>query len=217
MTICIVALLGKRTKQEWYEWIKESVENETGHPTPWEIDAVFNQPSHRVPPPTTEKRSVDARQTSSSLPGKIDDTDSESEGEGAGQGRSTLRLSEAMAGALGGAGIVFRPGTQTDKDGDVIYEAHVANEDEDMETDKVQELDEKGQEEAGKREAASSGGNAPRPDLSHQAEIVTSPPGGKGVEVRPSTEGPALAKEKETSGAGAMNLTDKSEDPTKTT
>lgn len=151
-----------------------------------------------------------------------------------------VRLRRRTCGSLSGAGIVFRPGNQTDKDGDVIYEvsqdgckrraealltcvhhsqAHVVNEDEDMETDEVQELEEKGQVEADKRDAATAGQGAPRPDLSHQAEIVTSPEL-KGVELRPSTEGTSAApapptQEKETSGAGAVELTDKSEDPTK--
>jgi hypothetical protein len=89
-----------------------------------------------------------------------------------------------------------------------------------METEKVQELEEKGQVEADKRDAATGGQSAPRPDLSHQAEIVTSPEI-KGVELRPSTEGTmatsAPPQEKETSGAGAVEMTDKSEDPTKAT
>jgi hypothetical protein len=70
MTICIVALLGKRTKQEWYDWIKESVEKKEGHDTPMDIEPVFSQASHRVPPSTTEKRSVGARQASTSAPGE---------------------------------------------------------------------------------------------------------------------------------------------------
>lgn len=99
-------------------------------------------------------------------------------------------------------------------------QAHIVDKDEDeeMDTAKVQELDEKGQIEAEKRDASSSQETAPRPDLSHQAEIVTNPPPPKaqGIEIRPSTEGKgALAQEKQTTGAGSAELTDKSEDPTK--
>lgn len=88
-----------------------------------------------------------------------------------------------------------------------------------MDTAKVQELDEKGQIEGEKRDTSASQETAPRPDLSHQAEIIISPPPpkGQGIEIRPSIEGAGtLAQEKQTTGAGSAELTDKSEDPTKT-
>lgn len=89
------------------------------------------------------------------------------------------------------------------------------DEDEEMETAKVQELDEQGQAEGEKRDAVSQEETAPRPDLSHQPEIVESPKA-KGVEVRGSTEGTgALAQEKTKTGGGDAELIDKSEDPTK--
>ena len=41
MTICIVALLNGKTKDEWYAWVKERVENNVGWDTPEEIAPVF--------------------------------------------------------------------------------------------------------------------------------------------------------------------------------
>jgi len=102
-----------------------------------------------------------------------------------------------------------------------MLQAHVVNEDDDeeMETAQVQELDEQGQKEAEKRNAASSEESAPRPDLSHQPEIVESPKS-KGVDFRSSSESGAtdsLASEKAKGEGEGAELTDKSEDPTKAT
>lgn len=41
MTLLIVALLGDRTKAEWYEWVKERVENKVGYDTPESVPPVF--------------------------------------------------------------------------------------------------------------------------------------------------------------------------------
>lgn len=41
MTLLIVALLGNRTKQEWYQWVKERVENKVGYETPESVPPVF--------------------------------------------------------------------------------------------------------------------------------------------------------------------------------
>ncbi|CCU97351.1 unnamed protein product [Malassezia sympodialis ATCC 42132] len=41
MTLLIVALLGDRTKAEWYEWIKERVDNKVGYDTPENVPPVF--------------------------------------------------------------------------------------------------------------------------------------------------------------------------------
>jgi len=41
MTLLIVALLGDRTKTEWYEWIKQRVENKVGYDTPENVPPVF--------------------------------------------------------------------------------------------------------------------------------------------------------------------------------
>ncbi|WFD22689.1 protein-serine/threonine phosphatase [Malassezia equina] len=41
MTLLIVALLGDRTKAEWYEWVKERVESKVGYDTPESVPPVF--------------------------------------------------------------------------------------------------------------------------------------------------------------------------------
>jgi protein phosphatase 2C family protein 2/3 len=43
MTVCVVALLGGRTKEEWYAWVKERVDNKVGWETPEDIAPVFKQ------------------------------------------------------------------------------------------------------------------------------------------------------------------------------
>ena len=42
MTLCIVAIFGDRTKEEWYAWIKERVESGYGYETPEEVPPVFS-------------------------------------------------------------------------------------------------------------------------------------------------------------------------------
>lgn len=41
MTLLIVALLGNRTKEQWYEWVKSRVENKVGYDTPESVAPVF--------------------------------------------------------------------------------------------------------------------------------------------------------------------------------
>lgn len=41
MTICVIALLGGRTKEDWYAWIKKRVEENVGYETPEDIAPVF--------------------------------------------------------------------------------------------------------------------------------------------------------------------------------
>ncbi|KDN52080.1 PP2C-domain-containing protein [Tilletiaria anomala UBC 951] len=41
MTFCVVGLLGGRTKQEWYDWVKQRVDGKIGWDTPEEIAPVF--------------------------------------------------------------------------------------------------------------------------------------------------------------------------------
>lgn len=43
MTMMVVALLGDRTEEEWFAWIKERVENGEGYPTPKEYVEPFGQ------------------------------------------------------------------------------------------------------------------------------------------------------------------------------
>ncbi|WFD06552.1 protein-serine/threonine phosphatase [Malassezia vespertilionis] len=41
MTLMIVAILAGRTKEEWYQWVKERVENKVGYDTPESIAPIF--------------------------------------------------------------------------------------------------------------------------------------------------------------------------------
>lgn len=41
MTLTLVAILGGRTKEQWYAWVKERVDNKYGNDTPEEIPPVF--------------------------------------------------------------------------------------------------------------------------------------------------------------------------------
>jgi protein phosphatase 2C family protein 2/3 len=41
MTIVIVALLHGKTKQEWYDWIKDRVKNSYGYATPGRIEQIY--------------------------------------------------------------------------------------------------------------------------------------------------------------------------------
>jgi len=43
MTVLIVALLHGRTKEEWYDWIKDRVKNGYGYPTPDVIPQIYSQ------------------------------------------------------------------------------------------------------------------------------------------------------------------------------
>ncbi|KAN0064410.1 Protein phosphatase 2C 2 [Thecaphora frezii] len=181
MTVCVVALLGGRTKDEWYRWIKERVDNKVGWETPETLRSPFQYYYEMHP----EKK-----------PGA-----GGAGGGGAGAGRidHRARLLGGLAGALGGAGIVFRP-SGSDEDGGLTYEAYVSPDDssdgsegdEEGKVEKIQEL-----EDASKAEAERRGGD--RPELQHQPEIVESPrevakaseSGSEGVKVavKPSEEG----------------------------
>lgn len=85
-----------------------------------------------------------------------------------GEGGRAIRLPGGLAGALGGAGIVFRPGPGTDEDGDIVYEAHVVDEDDSSDESEqsaaIKEIDD-----AAEQKDAKASGNATAP------EIVDSP------------------------------------------
>lgn len=52
MTLLIVALLGDRTKAEWYEWIKQRVENKVGYDTPESVAPVFRTHAQQAQNPS---------------------------------------------------------------------------------------------------------------------------------------------------------------------
>lgn len=120
MTVCIVALLNGRTKEEWYSWIKENIDvPKWGHVTPKDVEPVFeSQPSSR----RQESGLDDMVSVQSFLSGGLERGD-----DGNDESTGSLRLPGGLAGALSGAGIVFRPGGRSDE-GEVVYEAHVVDE-----------------------------------------------------------------------------------------
>lgn len=148
MTIEIISLLGGRTKEEYYAWIKERVDNQVGWNTPETIPEVFrSRGGTGVGPDGThtgedEDEEDDNRAVHlnlggqsggspvsvfSALAGGLQGAESEDD-EGPG-----LRLPSALAQALAGAGIVLRPGTATSPEGEHIYEAHIAPDEEKQE------------------------------------------------------------------------------------
>jgi protein phosphatase PTC2/3 len=173
MTICIVALLNGKTKEEWYAWVKDRVEKKVGWETPEDIAPVFSGQSNNSGLSVGGLGGMGGGSVLSALAGNLGAGGEDDERDGQ---QTTLRLPGGLAGALGGAGIVFRPGNQTDENGDVVYEAHVVDQDEDsdeeMQTAQVSELEEAGENEATKRQANNQTG---RSDLEHQPEIVESP------------------------------------------
>ena len=109
MTICIVGILGNRTKEEWYEWIKSRVDNGIGRQTPESVPDVFQKSDydHQDESDSQNFKSFDQRFAT-----------------------SPLSILSNMAGASGSSlqealdsgGIVFQPsGAVTNKDGQLVY------------------------------------------------------------------------------------------------
>lgn len=121
MTVCIVALLNGRTKEEWYSFVKENITKfDTIHSTPDEVPPVFkNAPQSNRAQEGGMDGTVSIQSLLSGGLARGDDDDDQASG--------NLRLPGGLAGALSGAGIVFRPGGRSDG-GEVVYEAHVVDE-----------------------------------------------------------------------------------------
>lgn len=121
MTVCIVALLNGRSKDEWYSWIKDNIEvPKFGRTTPKEVPPVFSNTQTSTRGQETGMEGAVSIQ--SLLSGGL------ARGENGEQGAAgALQLPGGLAGALSGAGIVFRPGGRSDE-GEVVYEAHVVDE-----------------------------------------------------------------------------------------
>lgn len=152
MTVCIVALLNGRTKDEWYKWIKDNIEvPHEGHVTPAQVAPVFqsSQPSARG----QESGADGTVSIQSLLSGGL------ARGEDGEDGAAgSLRLPGGLAGALSGAGIVFRPGGRSDE-GEVVYEAHVVDEEDSGDEQSDQSSTESGAK-ATSAEASSEGQGA---------------------------------------------------------
>lgn len=97
MTICVVALLGGRTKEEWYAWVKERVDKQIGWETPEDIAPVFgNQPGAGGGGLSIGRLGgMGGGSVLSALAGNLGQQGDGDDGEGNG----TLRLPEGLAGA----------------------------------------------------------------------------------------------------------------------
>lgn len=97
MTICVVALLGGRTKEEWYTWVKERVEKQVGWETPEDIASVFNGQGNSGGMAVGGLGAMGGGSVLSALAGNLGaggDDDDERDGQTA-----TLRLPGGLAGA----------------------------------------------------------------------------------------------------------------------
>lgn len=127
MTVCIVALLNGRTKDEWYSWIKDNIEvPKWNRTTPKVVAPVFINTLFSP----EQDGGMDGTVSIQSLlsGGLARGEDGEDGKDGKDDAAGALRLPDSLAGALSGAGIVFRPGGRSDG-GEVVYEAHVVDED----------------------------------------------------------------------------------------
>ncbi|CAD6891700.1 unnamed protein product [Tilletia caries] len=124
MTICVVALLNGRTKKEWYAWVKERVDNNVGWETPDDIAPAgvggmlrgmqFGQGGGAGGPGSGMFSNFGG------FGGGNDGDDGDSH---------VINLPAGLAGALSSAGIVLRPSRQPNEDGETVYEARYADED----------------------------------------------------------------------------------------
>jgi len=98
MTISIVALLGGRTKEEWYAWVKERVEKQIGWETPDDIAPVFSSQGGGAGGGLSIGRlgGMGGGSVLSALAGNLGQG---GEGDDENEGSGTLRLSEGLAGA----------------------------------------------------------------------------------------------------------------------
>lgn len=95
MTICVVALLGGRTKEEWYAWVKERVEKQVGWETPEDIAPVFTNQGGNDGGMTM---GLGGGSVLSALAGNLGPGQEDDEDERGGSG-ATLRLPGGLAGA----------------------------------------------------------------------------------------------------------------------
>lgn len=179
MTICIIALLGGRTKEEWYQWVKERVDNKVGWDTPESIAPVFNSPPRQANngggggggggPGGINSGNV-LQALASGLAGVGGQGGEGQDGSG---GNGGLRLAPGgLAAALGGGRFVLRPG-EPDEKGEMTYEAHVVDEDDSEDGDEDEEDEEQGSSSSSK--SGGQGSESERPALTHQPEIVETP------------------------------------------
>lgn len=95
MTICIVALLNGRTKDEWYTWVKDRVEKQVGWETPEDIAPVFNEQGSGDGIGAGGMGAMGGGSVLSALAGNLGNGDDDERGDSG----ATLRLPGGLAGA----------------------------------------------------------------------------------------------------------------------
>ncbi|EIN12613.1 PP2C-domain-containing protein [Punctularia strigosozonata HHB-11173 SS5] len=126
MTILIVALLHGKTKEEWYAWIKDRVENKYGYDTPEEIPQLFAQ-----------SRLMAFRARRQALAERNQDQDGRQNGPAGNLGGLL------SAGGLGGfarvlgstGGITFHPGSGIVSDSGLMFEKYDDSDEDDTDED----------------------------------------------------------------------------------
>lgn len=99
MTISIVALLGGRTKEEWYAWVKQRVDEKIGWETPEDIAPVFNTQGGGNGGGGMSIGRLGGMGGSSVLSALAGNLGQGGEGDDENEQGGTLRLSEGLAGA----------------------------------------------------------------------------------------------------------------------
>lgn len=118
MTVLIIGLLNGRTKEQWYDWIADRVQNKYGYDTPPEVPQIY--PPARIRAYHEHRRRYDeARQSRNGYggraPGTLDLADDESYEP---YGRRAFGLARSL---LSG-GISFHPGTGIiSRDGTIMF------------------------------------------------------------------------------------------------
>ncbi|KAK0556921.1 Protein phosphatase 2C 2 [Tilletia horrida] len=187
MTICIVGLLNGKTKEEWYAWIKERVENKVGWDTPEDIAPVFQQSAGGLGGVGGLRGALSGGRAGLGGAGAAQDAEDAGGllggmrfGQGGGGGGGSggmfsafggfggaedgedggphvINLPASLAGALSSAGIVLRPSRQPNEDGETVYEARYADEDDSEDEHAAEEAVTGSNDETGSRFAEVSG------------------------------------------------------------
>lgn len=125
MTILIVAITHGRTKEEWYQWVKERVESNYGYQTPSAIPQLYAKSrllSYRARKEAQEARE---RMHSSNTPNVGSSFDNE----------DFLRRYGLTVTTMGGNGISYRPGGQIVSDSGKLMFGSEDSDEEDSEED----------------------------------------------------------------------------------
>lgn len=121
MTVLIVAITHGRTKEEWYEWIKDRVKNEYGYKTPSSVPQLYAQSrllSFRARREAQEARERTNPSSNDTQPASAFDTDD-----------FLRRYGLTVTTLTGGGGVSFRSGGIANDNRDLMF----ANDDSDEE------------------------------------------------------------------------------------